>query len=158
MMKLLFSSTSHAASIVTAPMAKGEVSTALTAVLDPPYLRWCRACQATHLYEQPFRLAALRTIELRELLAAVTDAVLDVVGELDHADAEYFVGIDEVEVGLDRVAEDGDLRDEVGRRPPHLRVARMKRRAARESDAAVVDRALPGPGTAAPPCAPDRAR
>jgi hypothetical protein len=47
-------------SIVTAPMAKGEVSTALTAVMDPPYLRWCRACQATHLYEQPFRLAALR--------------------------------------------------------------------------------------------------
>jgi hypothetical protein len=47
-------------SIVTAPMAKGEVSTALTAVMDPAYLRWCRACQATHLYEQPFRLAALR--------------------------------------------------------------------------------------------------
>jgi hypothetical protein len=47
-------------SIVTAPMAKGEVSTALTAVMDPPYLRWCRPCQATHLYEQPFRLAALR--------------------------------------------------------------------------------------------------
>ncbi|HEU4490941.1 MAG TPA: winged helix DNA-binding domain-containing protein [Jiangellales bacterium] len=47
-------------SIVTAPMVKGEVSTALTAVMDPPYLRWCRPCQATHLYEQPFRLAALR--------------------------------------------------------------------------------------------------
>ena len=47
-------------SIVTAPMVKGEVSTALAAVMNPPYLRWCRACQATHPYEQPFRLAALR--------------------------------------------------------------------------------------------------
>lgn len=46
--------------IVTKPMAKGEVSTRLTKVLDEPYLRYCRPCQATHAYEQPFRLSALR--------------------------------------------------------------------------------------------------
>lgn len=41
-------------------VVKGEVSAALTARLDAPYLRWCEACQATHTYEQPFRLAALQ--------------------------------------------------------------------------------------------------
>ena len=40
-------------------VVKGEVSAALTERLDPPYLRWCQPCRATHLYEQPFRLAAL---------------------------------------------------------------------------------------------------
>ena len=43
-----------------APMVKGEMSTRLTAVLDEPYLRFCGPCDATHLYEQPFRLSALR--------------------------------------------------------------------------------------------------
>ncbi|MGY1803091.1 winged helix DNA-binding domain-containing protein [Blastococcus sp. SYSU D00922] len=47
-------------SIVTAPMVKGEMSTRLTAVLDEPYLRFCVPCDATHTYEQPFRLSALR--------------------------------------------------------------------------------------------------
>jgi len=47
-------------SIVTTPMAKGEVSTAMTSVMDPPYLRFCRPCDTTHLFEMPFRLAALR--------------------------------------------------------------------------------------------------
>jgi hypothetical protein len=47
-------------SIVRTPMSKGEVSTRLTALMDEPYLRFCRRCNATHLYEQPFRLAALR--------------------------------------------------------------------------------------------------
>lgn len=47
-------------SIVTKPMVKGEVSTRLTAMMDDPYLRYCRPCQATHLYEMPFRLAAIR--------------------------------------------------------------------------------------------------
>ncbi|OMQ14014.1 hypothetical protein A7K94_0219605, partial [Modestobacter sp. VKM Ac-2676] len=45
--------------LVTAPMVKGEVSGRLAELLPEPYLRWCRPCQATHLYEQPFRLAAL---------------------------------------------------------------------------------------------------
>lgn len=46
--------------IVTRPTVKGEVSTRLTKAMDEPYLRWCVPCQATHVYEQPFRLAALR--------------------------------------------------------------------------------------------------
>lgn len=45
--------------IVTGPMVKGEVSTRLTAAMPDPYLRWCASCGATHLYEMPFRLAAL---------------------------------------------------------------------------------------------------
>jgi hypothetical protein len=36
------------------------VSSALTERLPPPYLRACRPCAAVHVYEQPFRLAALR--------------------------------------------------------------------------------------------------
>lgn len=53
-------------SVVTEPMVKGEVSTRLTRLMDPPYLRFCRPCNATHLYEMPFRLAALRAgLELR---------------------------------------------------------------------------------------------
>jgi Winged helix DNA-binding domain len=46
--------------IATRPVVKGEMSTQLTARLDPPYLRECRPCRAVHTYEQPFRLAALR--------------------------------------------------------------------------------------------------
>jgi hypothetical protein len=47
-------------SIVTEPMVKGEMSTRLTAVMDEPYVRFCRPCDAVHVYEMPFRLAALR--------------------------------------------------------------------------------------------------
>lgn len=50
----------HLRDIVREPTVKGEVSTELTARLDPPYLRHCRPCNATHTYEQPFRLSALR--------------------------------------------------------------------------------------------------
>ncbi|MET8092761.1 winged helix DNA-binding domain-containing protein [Micromonospora sp. NPDC005220] len=46
--------------IVTAPTVKGDVSGRLTAGLPEPYLRFCRPCDATHLYEMPFRLAAVR--------------------------------------------------------------------------------------------------
>jgi hypothetical protein len=53
-------------SIVTAPMVKGELSTRLTAVMDEPYTRFCVPCDAVHLWEQPFRLSALRAgLELR---------------------------------------------------------------------------------------------
>jgi hypothetical protein len=52
--------------IVTVPTVKGEMSRQLTTRLDPPYLLDCRPCGATHVYEQPFRLAALRAgLELR---------------------------------------------------------------------------------------------
>jgi hypothetical protein len=45
--------------VVTRPMAKGEVSTRLTPLLDEPYLRDCRACGTVHAWETPFRLSAL---------------------------------------------------------------------------------------------------
>jgi hypothetical protein len=45
--------------VVTGPTPKGELSAALSARLPPPYLRWCNPCQATHAYEQTFRLSAL---------------------------------------------------------------------------------------------------
>jgi hypothetical protein len=52
--------------IVTKPTVKGDVSTRLTRAMPEPYARYCRACRATHLYEQPFRLAAVRAgLELR---------------------------------------------------------------------------------------------
>src|SRR3954464_10761727 len=47
-------------SIVTAPRVKGEMSPRLPAMMAPPHLRFCRPCNATHVYEQPFRLSALR--------------------------------------------------------------------------------------------------
>ena len=47
-------------SVVTEPMVKGDVSGRLAQLMGPPYLRFCRGCAATHLYEMPFRLAALR--------------------------------------------------------------------------------------------------
>ncbi|MGO4204735.1 winged helix DNA-binding domain-containing protein [Rhodococcus sp. TAF43] len=52
--------------IVDAPTVKGEMSAALTARMSEPYLRFCRPCNATHMYEMPFRLAALQAgLELR---------------------------------------------------------------------------------------------
>jgi hypothetical protein len=47
-------------SIVTGAMVKGEMSGRLREVLDEPYLRYCRPCDAIHAYEQTFRLSALR--------------------------------------------------------------------------------------------------
>lgn len=41
------------------PISKGDLSGQLAKIMPEPYLRWCRPCQATHLYEMPFRLAAL---------------------------------------------------------------------------------------------------
>lgn len=50
----------HLRTLAEVPIAKGEASGRLTALLGPPYLRWCRPCGTTHVYEQPFRLAALQ--------------------------------------------------------------------------------------------------
>ncbi len=47
-------------SIVAEAMVKGEMSGRLSTVLDEPYLRHCRPCDAIHPHEQTFRLAALR--------------------------------------------------------------------------------------------------
>ncbi|MEQ4304743.1 winged helix DNA-binding domain-containing protein [Plantactinospora sp. B6F1] len=46
--------------VVTGPMVKGDVSGRLAEAMPEPYLRFCRPCDATHLYEMPFRLAAVR--------------------------------------------------------------------------------------------------
>lgn len=46
--------------VVTRPTVKGAVSARLAELMPEPYLRFCRPCQATHLYEMPFRLAAVR--------------------------------------------------------------------------------------------------
>ncbi|MFQ1000685.1 DNA glycosylase AlkZ-like family protein [Modestobacter sp. SSW1-42] len=46
--------------VVTAPTVKGEMSRQLSARLEAPHLRYCRPCDAVHVHEQPFRLAALR--------------------------------------------------------------------------------------------------
>lgn len=46
--------------VAVRPVEKGEMSSALTARLDAPYVRWCTVCEATHPYEQPFRFSALR--------------------------------------------------------------------------------------------------
>ena len=45
--------------VVDEPRDKGAVSTRMTAEMTEPYLRWCEACGVTHMYEMPFRLAAL---------------------------------------------------------------------------------------------------
>jgi hypothetical protein len=72
--------------IVTAPMVKGEVSSRLAAVMPAPYLRFCRPCNATHLYEMPFRLAALRAG--LELQPDTSPPVLQPIsGWTDRADA-----------------------------------------------------------------------
>jgi hypothetical protein len=56
----------HMRVIVTEPTVKGDVSGRLADVMPEPYLRFCRPCNATHLYEMPFRLAAVRAgLELR---------------------------------------------------------------------------------------------
>lgn len=45
--------------VVTVPTTKGAASTAVTKLVPPEQTRWCRGCQAQHVYEQPFRLGAL---------------------------------------------------------------------------------------------------
>ncbi len=45
--------------VVAKPTPKGSVSTRMAQEMSEPYLRWCRVCQATHMYEMSFRLAAL---------------------------------------------------------------------------------------------------
>lgn len=47
------------AGVVTAPMAKGEVSAEVTRLLPAGYIAWCRPCQAHHLGDQLMRVAGL---------------------------------------------------------------------------------------------------
>lgn len=50
----------HLRHLVQRPMVKGDLSGALSAVLDEPFLRDCRPCGVVHVHELPFRLAALQ--------------------------------------------------------------------------------------------------
>lgn len=48
------------ADIVGKPMVKGDLSGALRDRMPAPYLRFCVPCDVVHMYEQTFRLSALR--------------------------------------------------------------------------------------------------
>ncbi|MBF9134080.1 AlkZ family DNA glycosylase [Plantactinospora sp. S1510] len=50
----------HMRALVAEPTVKGDVSGRLAGLVTEPYLRFCRPCDATHIYEMPFRLAAVR--------------------------------------------------------------------------------------------------
>ena len=69
--------------VVTAPMVKGEVSSQLATKMSEPYLRWCRGCNATHLYEMPFRLAAFRAG--LELQPGTSPPVLEPIPDFEPA-------------------------------------------------------------------------
>jgi hypothetical protein len=71
--------------VVTAPTVKGEVSRQLSERLDAVHLRECRPCRATHPWEMPFRLAALRAG--LELEAGTSPPVLRPVPGFSPADA-----------------------------------------------------------------------
>lgn len=53
-------------SVVSKPLVKGDMSGALNRALPDHYLHYCARCNATHVYELPFRIAALQAgLELR---------------------------------------------------------------------------------------------
>ncbi|WP_211260807.1 winged helix DNA-binding domain-containing protein [Amycolatopsis jejuensis] len=56
---VLFTTARAIRKVVTKPMTKGAVSTAITKILPPAFSRWCRGCNATHVHEQLMRIATL---------------------------------------------------------------------------------------------------
>lgn len=46
--------------VVDRTMTKGTASEAVSKILPPGLVRWCRGCQATHIHEQLMRLTTLR--------------------------------------------------------------------------------------------------
>ncbi|WP_091113691.1 winged helix DNA-binding domain-containing protein [Geodermatophilus dictyosporus] len=70
--------------IVPAPTVKGDMSRRLSDAMEEPYNRYCRPCDAVHLYEQPFRLAALRAG--LELQAGTSPPVLQPIPGFAPAD------------------------------------------------------------------------
>ncbi|MGH3433780.1 MAG: DNA glycosylase AlkZ-like family protein [Thermocrispum sp.] len=46
--------------VVDATMTKGTASEAVSKILPPGLVRWCRGCEATHIHEQLMRLVTLR--------------------------------------------------------------------------------------------------
>ena len=71
-------------SVVERPMVKGDVSSRVADMVEPPFLRFCRPCDATHLYEMPFRLAALRGG--LELQAGTSPPVLQRIAGFERSD------------------------------------------------------------------------
>lgn len=67
--------------VVTAPMVKGDVSRQVSDRLDEPYLRFCRPCNAIHIYEMPFRLGAIRAG--LELQAGTSPPVLEPIPDFE---------------------------------------------------------------------------
>jgi hypothetical protein len=61
------------------------MSRQLTALMDEPHLRYCRPCDAVHIHEMPFRLAALRAG--LELQADTSPPVLQPIPGFRMADA-----------------------------------------------------------------------
>ncbi|MEV5719505.1 crosslink repair DNA glycosylase YcaQ family protein [Amycolatopsis mediterranei] len=55
--EVVFTAAAALRKVVTKPMTKGAVSTAVTKALPPTFSRWCRGCQATHIQEQLMRIA-----------------------------------------------------------------------------------------------------
>ncbi|WP_370970810.1 DNA glycosylase AlkZ-like family protein [Amycolatopsis sp. cg9] len=56
--EVVFTAAAALRKVVTKPMTKGAVSTAVTQALPPSFSRWCRGCNATHIQEQLMRVAA----------------------------------------------------------------------------------------------------
>ena len=50
----------HLREIASKPIAKGDASSRLSELVDRPLLRFCRVCDATHIFEQTFRLPPLQ--------------------------------------------------------------------------------------------------
>jgi hypothetical protein len=79
-------------SVVTRPTVKGDVSAALNARLPEPYLRYCRPCDAIHVFEQPFRLAALRAgLELEPGTSPPVLRPVDDFAPADEAESRHDV-------------------------------------------------------------------
>jgi len=70
-------------SVVREPTVKGVMSRRVADLMPTPYLRHCRPCDAVHLYEQPFRLAALRAG--LELVAGTSPPVLQPIPDFAPA-------------------------------------------------------------------------
>ena len=80
----------HLRQLASTPIVKGDASGALRDLLDDPYLRFCRVCDAIHIYEMPFRLAALQAG--LELEAGTSPPVLRRVPRLKPNDLEHLAG------------------------------------------------------------------
>ncbi|WP_426572380.1 winged helix DNA-binding domain-containing protein [Aquihabitans sp. McL0605] len=72
------------------PIVKGDASGALGDLLGQPFLRYCRVCEATHIYELPFRLAALQAG--LELEAGTSPPILRRAPKLKPADFQHLAG------------------------------------------------------------------